>query len=88
MKKKNESVKNLVEIHNIFSAICIMSLKAMPAWMHHGHGSTDEYQFNEVVKPDNLNRLPPLNEQEVCVYNYMIFFPLFVLAIALLFNLK
>ena len=40
-----------------------MSLKAMPIWMY--HGVQDDYQFNEVVKPENLTRLPPLNEQEV-----------------------
>ena len=38
----------------------------MPIWMY--HGVQDDYQFSDVVKPENLTRLPPLNEQEVSVY--------------------
>ena len=40
-----------------------MSLKAMPTWIY--QGTQDDYQFNDVVKPENLTRLPPLNERDV-----------------------
>jgi len=43
-----------------------MSLKAMPIWMY--HGVQDDYQFSDVVKPENLTRLPPLNDQEDTPY--------------------
>ena len=46
-----------------------MSLKAMPIWMY--HGVQDDYQFSDVVKPENLTRLPPLNEQEVSASVYL-----------------
>lgn len=40
-----------------------MSLKAMPTWIY--QGTQDDYQFNDVVKPENLTRLPPLDERDV-----------------------
>ena len=37
----------------------------MPVWMY--HGVQEDYQFNDLVKPENLARLPPLNEQDVSI---------------------
>ena len=60
-----------------------MSLKAMPIWMY--HGIQDDYQFNDVAKPENLTRLPPLNEQEVIARIVIHFFVHYIkIAVALL----
>ena len=40
-----------------------MSLRAMPPWLY--RGGQDDYQFNDLVKPEDLQKLPPLDDDEV-----------------------
>ena len=40
-----------------------MSLRAMPPWLY--RGGQDDYQFNDLVKPEDLQKLPPLDNDEV-----------------------
>eukprot|EP00116_Pleurobrachia_bachei_P014731 sb/3474993/ len=39
-----------------------MSLRAMPPWLY--RGGQDDYQFNDLVKPEDLQKLPPLDNDE------------------------
>ena len=48
-----------------------MSLRAMPPWLY--RGGQDDYQFNDLVKPEDLQKLPPLDDDEVRDSSYLVY---------------